>query len=101
MGKHVGHAPRVGKDTVHPLGPWAPLVYNAALSEATRGHRRTSGEMGDGGEGQPSLCWDGLACFRVSRVQGCSGRVGQWSAEVLTMWMGDAGSRHFLDAQKV
>ena len=91
----------MGKDTVHPLGPWAPLVYNAALSEATRGHRRTSGEMGDGGEGQPSLCWDGLACFRVSRVQGCSGKVGQWSAEVLTMWMGDAGSRHFLDAQKV
>lgn len=45
--------------------------------------------------------WDGLACCRVSRAQGCSGKVGRWSAEVPTVWMGDAGSRLILDAQKV
>ena len=93
-----GHCPPLGWGRMpsSPLGPrplWSITLPCRGPPGATRGHRRTSGEMGDGGEGQPSPRWDGLTCFRVSWVQGCSGKVGRWSAEVLTMWMGDAGSR--------
>ena len=92
--------PWVGKDATHPLTPGAPLVPNAVLSGAPGADVGTLGRWGRwGGVAQPTL--GGACLLQGQQGAGVQWVVGRWSVEVEAVWMGDAGSIHFLDAQKV